>query len=121
MDDLKDLKMKLYNLKNIIGIADGYTFYNSFYCDFMNALENKKEEILKYGEISLFKQECTALTLVAVSYTHLDVYKRQPFSLFIFIYWIISQKKYIFKYIFLFIHIFILKFHIFNYEVGILT
>ena len=41
-----------------------YTFYNSFYCDFMNALENKKEEILKYGEISLFKQECTALTLV---------------------------------------------------------
>lgn len=64
MDDLKDLKMKLYNLKNIIGIADGYTFYNSFYCDFMNALENKKEEILKYGEISLFKQECTALTLV---------------------------------------------------------
>ena len=64
MDDLKELKMKLYNLKNIIGIADGYTFYNSFYCDFMNALENKKDEILKYGEISLFKQECTALTLV---------------------------------------------------------
>lgn len=64
MDDLKDFKTKLYGFKNNIGITNGYTFYNDFYCDFMNALENKKEEILKYGEISLFKQECTALTVV---------------------------------------------------------
>ena len=33
----------------------------------MNALENKKEEILKYGELSLFKDECTALTIIDVS------------------------------------------------------
>lgn len=64
MSDLRDVKYKLYNFKNLIGTADGYTFYNDFYCDLMNALENKKEEILKYGEISLFKQECTALTIV---------------------------------------------------------
>ena len=59
MEDLKEVKYKLY-----IGISDGYTFYNDFYCDFMNALENKTAELLKYGEISLFKQECTALTIV---------------------------------------------------------
>ncbi len=64
IEDLKELKNKLYNFKNIIGSSNGYTFYNDFYCDLMNALDNKKEEILKYGEISLFKQECTALTLV---------------------------------------------------------
>lgn len=64
MDDLREIKQKLYNFKNLIGLTDGYTFYNDFYCDLMNALENKKEEILKYGEISLFKQECTALTIV---------------------------------------------------------
>lgn len=64
MEDLKELKQKLYNFKNLIGLTDGYTFYNDFYCDLMNALENKKEELLKYGEISLFKQECTALTIV---------------------------------------------------------
>ena len=33
----------------------------------MNALESKKEELLKYGEISLFKEECTALTVVQQS------------------------------------------------------
>lgn len=64
MEDLKEIKHKLYTFKNIIGTTEGYNFYNNFYCDLMNALEQKKEEILKYGEISLFKQECTALTLV---------------------------------------------------------
>lgn len=67
MEDLKELKHKLYNFKNIIGISDGYTFYNDFYCDLMNALDNKKEDLIKYGEISLFKQECTALTIVEQS------------------------------------------------------
>jgi len=64
IDDLRDFKQKLYNFKNIIGISDGYTFYNDFYCDLMNALEQKKDEILKYGEISLFKQECTSLVVI---------------------------------------------------------
>ena len=64
IEDLRELKHKLYNFKNIIGTCDEYTFYNDFYCDLMNALENKKEEIERFGEISLFKQECTALTII---------------------------------------------------------
>lgn len=63
LENLKLLKHRLYNFKNVIGITDGYNFYNTFYCDMMNALENKKEEILKYGELNLFKNECTALTI----------------------------------------------------------
>lgn len=62
--DLKSLKTKLYNFKNLIGTSDDYTFYNDFYCNFMNALEIKKEQLHKYGEINLFKQECTALTII---------------------------------------------------------
>ena len=67
LENLRLLKHKLYNFKNIIGTAEGYTFYNTFYCDMMNALENKKGEILKYGELSLFKDECTSLTIIDVS------------------------------------------------------
>ncbi len=63
MEDLTDFKNKLYNFKAILGTTSNYTYYNEFYCSLMNAVENKKEEILKYGEISLFKQECTALTI----------------------------------------------------------
>ena len=70
IDDLKEIKEKLYGFKNIIGTTDEYTFYNDFYRDLMNALENKKDEILKYGEISLFKQECTALTIVDQTREH---------------------------------------------------
>lgn len=67
IEDLRELKYKLYNFKNIIGVSSNYTFYNDFYCDLMNALENKKEALSKYGEISLFKQECTALAVVEQS------------------------------------------------------
>ena len=86
IDDLKDLKKKLYGFKNIIGTTDGYTFYNDFYCDLMNALDNKKEELLKYGDLSLFKQECTALTIV-----------EQSVETFSFIRMLIKKLKKLFK------------------------
>lgn len=63
LEDLQNFKHKLYNFKNIMGTSKEYSFYNDFYCDLMNALESKKEEIQKYGEISLFKTECTALAV----------------------------------------------------------
>jgi len=63
-EDLYNFKYRLYEFKNIMGTTDNYTFYNNFYCDLMNALEQKQEEIKKYKEISLFKTECTALAVV---------------------------------------------------------
>ena len=62
-NDHQTVYLKNVITRNNIHVGD-YTFYNDFYCDLMNALESKKEELLKYGEISLFKQECTALTVV---------------------------------------------------------
>jgi hypothetical protein len=64
LDDIKNFNSKLYNYKNIIGFSDEYTFYNEFYCDMMNAIENKKEYIEKYGEINLFENINTSLMIV---------------------------------------------------------
>lgn len=63
-EDLYNFKNKLYNFKNIMGTSNNYTFYNNFYCDLMNALEKKQEEVAKFGEISLFKSECTSLAII---------------------------------------------------------
>ena len=52
----------------------------------MNALDNKKEELLKYGDLSLFKQECTALTIV-----------EQSVETFSFIRMLIKKLKKLFK------------------------
>lgn len=63
-EDLHDFKNKLYNFKNVMGTSNNYTFYNNFYCDLMNALEQKQDEIARFGEISLFKTECTSLAII---------------------------------------------------------
>jgi len=80
-EDLSEFKFSLYNFKEIIGHNDNYTFYNNFYCDMMNKLETKKEEIEKFGELSLFENEIsTALAIVpktkyAFNFAHTFIYK----------------------------------------------
>lgn len=80
-EDLSEFKFLLYNFKEIIGHDDNYTFYNNFYCDMMNKLENKKEEIERFGELSLFENEIsTALAIVpktryAFNFAHTFIYK----------------------------------------------
>lgn len=64
LEDIKDFNNKLYNYKNIIGSSDEYTFYNEFYRNMMNVIEEKKSYIEKYGEINLFENINTSLMLV---------------------------------------------------------
>ncbi len=64
LSDIKDFKKKLYNFKNIIGSSDEYTYYNEFYCNMMNTIEEKKAYIKQYGEINLFENVNTGLMLV---------------------------------------------------------
>lgn len=64
LEDIKNFKKKLYNFKNIIGSADEYTYYNDFYCNMMNVIEEKKAYIKQYGEINLFENVNTGLMLV---------------------------------------------------------
>lgn len=53
VQDVHNLKNRLYEYKNIIGYNDDYTFYNDFYRSMMNAVCEKKEYILKHGSEEL--------------------------------------------------------------------
>lgn len=64
LEDIKEFKLKLYNYKNIIGSSDQYTYYNEFYRNMMNVIEEKKSYIEKYGEINLFENVNTGLMIV---------------------------------------------------------
>lgn len=64
LNDIKEFNNKLYNYKNVIGSAEGYTFYNEFYRNMMNSIEEKKSYIKQYGEINLFENVNSSLMLV---------------------------------------------------------
>ena len=64
IEDVKNFNKKLYNFKNIIGSCDGYTFYNEFYINMMNSVEQKKSYIEQYGEISFFSEVNNSLILI---------------------------------------------------------
>lgn len=52
LEDVKNFQYKLYNFKHLIISTNDYTFYNDFYIDMMSKIEEKKEFILKFGNIS---------------------------------------------------------------------
>lgn len=52
LEDAKDFQYRLYNFKHVLINSNGYNFFNEFYIDMMNKLEEKKEYILKYGNIT---------------------------------------------------------------------
>lgn len=64
LEDIKSFNTKLYNYKNIIGFSDEYTFYNEFYRNMMELIEEKRAYIEQYGEINLFENINTGLMLV---------------------------------------------------------
>ena len=64
LNDIKEFNKKIYNYKNLIGFTDGYTFYNEFYRKMMEAIEEKRVYIEKYGEINLFENINNSLMLV---------------------------------------------------------
>ena len=52
LEDVKNFQYKLYNFKHLIISTENYRFFNEFYVDMMNKLEEKREFILKNGNIS---------------------------------------------------------------------
>lgn len=52
LEDVKNFQYKLYNFKHLIISTKDYTFYNDFYIDMMSRIEEKKDFILKFGNIS---------------------------------------------------------------------
>lgn len=63
-DSLKAFQEHLYNFKDYLINTDGYNYYNQFYCDMMNRLEEKRELIKKYGNIKFFEEANKDLMLL---------------------------------------------------------
>lgn len=51
LEDIEKFEQNLYNFRHVIITTDNYNFYNDFYIDMMSKIEEKKEFILKYGNI----------------------------------------------------------------------
>lgn len=64
LEDVKNFQYKLYNFKHVLINTNGYNFFNEFYIDMMNKLEEKKEYILKNGEINSLEHLNTELSSI---------------------------------------------------------
>ena len=64
LDDIKEFRTHLYNFKNVIISTDHYNFFNQFYIEMINKLEDKKEFIEKYGNILTIDSLTTELANV---------------------------------------------------------
>ena len=63
-EDIKQFQSDLYNYKNILITAENYNFYNQYYINMMNKLEEKRAFFTKYGEFSSFGQLNTELSTI---------------------------------------------------------
>lgn len=64
MKEFKEFKEHLYNFKDMLITTDNYTFFNSFYCSTMTKLEEKKEQIEKYGVLTYFEDLRTDIAII---------------------------------------------------------
>jgi len=51
-DSITTFRKRLYDFNEILINTDSYKFYNSFYCEMMNKLEEKSELVKKYGVLT---------------------------------------------------------------------
>lgn len=63
IEELIKFKDRLYKYQNIIGITDGYTFYNDFYSYTMNKFSEKYSYLEKHQYVPLGSANETALAL----------------------------------------------------------
>lgn len=75
-DSLKAFQEHLYNFKDILIDTEGYNYYNEFYRDMMNRLEEKRELIKKYGVLTFFEESNKDLVLFENSTYGLAFFKK---------------------------------------------
>ena len=62
-DSLNAFQAHLYNFKDLLIDTEGYNYYNEFYRDMMNKLEEKRELVKKYGVLTFFEESNKDLVL----------------------------------------------------------
>lgn len=65
LEDVTELKNKLYGFQNYIATTDSYTFYNEFYRHMMEALEEKTQCIEEHGPFDFQKILTSDITVVS--------------------------------------------------------
>ncbi len=72
--DLKDFQKHLYNFKNVLIYADNdASFYNTFYCDIMTKLDEKRELLEKNGILTFIERD---LALVEADMFNVNLFKK---------------------------------------------
>ena len=64
IEDIKNFREHLYNFKNVLIYAENYNYFNEFYIEMTNRLEEKQEFIEKYGNILTAQSITNELTSV---------------------------------------------------------
>lgn len=52
LDSLNEFQTKIYNFSNLLINTENYNFYNQFYCEMMNKLEEKRKLIKTHGTLT---------------------------------------------------------------------
>ena len=64
VEDIKTFREHLYNFKDVLIYTENYNFFNEFYIEMTNRLEEKQEFIEKYGSLLTIESITTELTSV---------------------------------------------------------
>lgn len=71
----KDFKNKLYNFQENLIISEGYNFFNNFYCNMMEKLDERRELIKKYGVFVRFKDVRESLSIIETRQEPLNLFR----------------------------------------------
>ena len=64
IEDIKNFREHLYNFKNVLIYTENYNFFNEYYIEMTNKLEERQEFIEKYGNILTIDSITNELTAV---------------------------------------------------------
>lgn len=75
-ESLKSFQEHLYNFKDYLINTDGYNYYNQFYRDMMNKLEEKRTLIKQYGNLTFLQESNKDLMLLEKPTYGIDFFKK---------------------------------------------
>ena len=73
--DVKEFQNKLYKFQKFLIVTEGYNFYNEFYIQMMEALDQKRELIAKYGSLEAFNEIPENLSLLETRQEKLNLFE----------------------------------------------
>ena len=88
VEEIKELKNKIYNFRNYIATNSGYEFYNEFYRRLMEALDEKSEYLEKHSfyelnnetkDLTIFKKSTKIFSTIRNLFVKLGLIKQRGF------------------------------------------